>query len=46
VIDLWYARGDGGSGTFAQEAVMIVARKRRVTPAQAGDGRARGPAAA
>jgi 2-polyprenyl-6-hydroxyphenyl methylase/3-demethylubiquinone-9 3-methyltransferase len=35
VIDLWYARGDGGSGPFAQEAVMIVARKRRVTPAQA-----------
>jgi ubiquinone/menaquinone biosynthesis C-methylase UbiE len=29
VIALWYARGDGGSGAFAQEAVMIVARKRR-----------------
>jgi hypothetical protein len=28
VINLWYARGDRGSGTFAQEAVMIVARKR------------------
>jgi hypothetical protein len=39
VIDLWYAR-DGGSGSFAQEAVIIVARKRRVTPAQAGDGSA------
>jgi 2-polyprenyl-3-methyl-5-hydroxy-6-metoxy-1,4-benzoquinol methylase len=34
VIDLWYARGDGGSGTFAQEAVIIVARKRRAMPAQ------------
>jgi ubiquinone/menaquinone biosynthesis C-methylase UbiE len=29
VIGLWYARGEGGSGAFAQEAVMIVARKRR-----------------
>jgi hypothetical protein len=28
VIKLWYARGEGGSGTFAQEAVFIVARKR------------------
>jgi len=36
VINLWYARGDGGSGTFAQEAVFIVARTR----AEAGDGRA------
>jgi SAM-dependent methyltransferase len=36
VVDLWYARI--GSGTFAQEAVVIVARKRRVTPAHAGDG--------
>jgi SAM-dependent methyltransferase len=33
VINLWYARGEGGSGTFVQEAVFIVARKRRVTPA-------------
>jgi ubiquinone/menaquinone biosynthesis C-methylase UbiE len=32
VIKLWYARGEEGSGTFAQEAVFIVARKRRVTP--------------
>jgi SAM-dependent methyltransferase len=46
VINLWYSRGDDGSGTFAQEAVFIVARKRRVTPAQADDGRLRGPAAA
>jgi 2-polyprenyl-3-methyl-5-hydroxy-6-metoxy-1,4-benzoquinol methylase len=46
VINVWYARGDRGSGTFAQEAVLILARKRRVTPAQADDGRARGPAAA
>jgi SAM-dependent methyltransferase len=46
VINHWYARGDGGSGSFVQEAVMIVARKRRVTPAQAHDGRARGPGAA
>jgi ubiquinone/menaquinone biosynthesis C-methylase UbiE len=29
VIRLWYAQGDGGSGTLIQEAVMIVARKRR-----------------
>jgi SAM-dependent methyltransferase len=29
VINLWYARGDAGSGTFAQEAVFVVARKRR-----------------
>jgi 2-polyprenyl-6-hydroxyphenyl methylase/3-demethylubiquinone-9 3-methyltransferase len=28
VIDLWYARGDGGSGAFIQEAVMIIADKR------------------
>jgi ubiquinone/menaquinone biosynthesis C-methylase UbiE len=28
MINLWYARGDGGSGGFAQEAVFIVARKR------------------
>jgi SAM-dependent methyltransferase len=28
MIDLWYARGDGGSGSFVQEAVIIVARKR------------------
>jgi SAM-dependent methyltransferase len=33
VINVWYARGEGGSGTFAQEAVYIVARKRRVTHA-------------
>jgi ubiquinone/menaquinone biosynthesis C-methylase UbiE len=33
MIKLWYARGDGGSGAFAQEAVLIVARKRRATPA-------------
>jgi 2-polyprenyl-3-methyl-5-hydroxy-6-metoxy-1,4-benzoquinol methylase len=32
MIDLWYARDEDGSGTFAQEAVMIVARKRRVVP--------------
>ena len=31
VINLWYARGDGGSGTLIQEAVMIVARKRRAS---------------
>jgi ubiquinone/menaquinone biosynthesis C-methylase UbiE len=37
VIKLWYARGDGGTGSFAQEAVFIVARKRRVTPASASD---------
>jgi SAM-dependent methyltransferase len=45
VIDLWYARGDGGAGTFVQEAVIIVARKRRVTPTEADTGRAGGPAA-
>jgi 2-polyprenyl-3-methyl-5-hydroxy-6-metoxy-1,4-benzoquinol methylase len=44
VVNLWYARAD--SGTFAQEAVVILARKRRVTPAQTEDDRARGPAAA
>jgi ubiquinone/menaquinone biosynthesis C-methylase UbiE len=44
MINLWYARGDA-AGTFAQEAVIIVARKRRVTPAQADDGRARRPTA-
>jgi 2-polyprenyl-6-hydroxyphenyl methylase/3-demethylubiquinone-9 3-methyltransferase len=33
VINLWYARGEGGSGTFVQEAVFIVARKRSATPA-------------
>jgi 2-polyprenyl-6-hydroxyphenyl methylase/3-demethylubiquinone-9 3-methyltransferase len=32
VINLWYAQGDGGAGTFAQEAMFIVARKRRVMP--------------
>jgi 2-polyprenyl-6-hydroxyphenyl methylase/3-demethylubiquinone-9 3-methyltransferase len=32
MINLWYAQGDGGPGTFAQEAVIIVARKRAVTP--------------
>jgi SAM-dependent methyltransferase len=40
VIKLWYVRGDGGSGSFAQEAMFIVARKRRVTPAQVDDRRA------
>jgi hypothetical protein len=35
VINLWYARGEGGSGTFAQETVFIVARKRAVAPARA-----------
>ena len=43
VIDLWYVRSDGGSGTFGQEAVILVARKRRIAPAQAGEGRARVP---
>jgi SAM-dependent methyltransferase len=42
VINLWYSRDEGGSGSFAQEAVFIVARTRPVTPAEAGDG----PAAA
>jgi SAM-dependent methyltransferase len=46
MINLWYARGDGGSANFAQEAVFIVARKRGVTPARADDGRERGAAAA
>jgi SAM-dependent methyltransferase len=46
VINLWYARGEGGAGTFAQEAVIIVARRGGVTPAAADDGRARGPAVA
>jgi ubiquinone/menaquinone biosynthesis C-methylase UbiE len=32
VINLWYTRGEGGAGTFAQEAVFVIARKRRVTP--------------
>jgi ubiquinone/menaquinone biosynthesis C-methylase UbiE len=41
MINLWYARGEGG--TPAQEAVIIVARKRRVTPDQ-GEDRTRGPA--
>ena len=41
MINLWYSRGEGG--TFAQEAVLIVARKRRATPAQ-GDQRTNGPA--
>ena len=27
-IGLWYSRSDGGSGSFGQEAVFIVARKR------------------
>jgi SAM-dependent methyltransferase len=45
MINLWYARGDGGSANFAQEAVFIVARKRRVTPARVDDGRERGKAA-
>jgi hypothetical protein len=31
MINLWYARGDR-AGTFAQEAMIIVARKRRITP--------------
>jgi SAM-dependent methyltransferase len=31
MINLWYGRGEGGAGTFAQEAVFIVARKRRLT---------------
>jgi SAM-dependent methyltransferase len=31
LIDLWYARGDDGAGAFAQEAVIIVARKRAAT---------------
>jgi SAM-dependent methyltransferase len=31
VIDLWYARGEADSGTFSQEAVFIVARKRALT---------------
>jgi SAM-dependent methyltransferase len=35
VINLWYTRGEGGSGTFAQEALFVIARKRRVAPAQA-----------
>jgi 2-polyprenyl-3-methyl-5-hydroxy-6-metoxy-1,4-benzoquinol methylase len=35
MINLWYARSDGGSGAFAQEAVIIVARKRRDTRAGA-----------
>ena len=34
VIDQWYVQGEGGPGTFAQEAVFIVARKRGVTPAR------------
>jgi SAM-dependent methyltransferase len=29
MVTLWYARGEGGAGTFAQEAVFIVARRRR-----------------
>jgi 2-polyprenyl-6-hydroxyphenyl methylase/3-demethylubiquinone-9 3-methyltransferase len=45
-IKLWYARGDGGSGSFAQEAVFILARKRGVTPAAAHDRYEGGPAAA
>jgi 2-polyprenyl-6-hydroxyphenyl methylase/3-demethylubiquinone-9 3-methyltransferase len=44
MVNLWYARGDGGSRDLGQEAVFIVARKRRVMPARARDGRARGPA--
>jgi ubiquinone/menaquinone biosynthesis C-methylase UbiE len=35
MIKLWYARGEGGAGSFAQEAVMIVARKRRASAAVA-----------
>jgi ubiquinone/menaquinone biosynthesis C-methylase UbiE len=33
MINLWYSRGDAGSGSFAQEAVFIVARKRGATAA-------------
>jgi hypothetical protein len=29
VVKLWYVQGEGGPGTFAQEAAFIVARKRR-----------------
>jgi len=32
VINLWYTRTEGDTGTFAQEAVFVVARKRRATP--------------
>jgi 2-polyprenyl-3-methyl-5-hydroxy-6-metoxy-1,4-benzoquinol methylase len=41
VIKLWYARTEGGSGGFAQDAVFIVARKRRVTATRADDRYAR-----
>jgi SAM-dependent methyltransferase len=40
VINLWYARGEGGTGNFAQDAVFIVARKRHVAGVGAGDSRA------
>jgi SAM-dependent methyltransferase len=30
VIRLWYGRGDGGSGALAQEALIIIARKRHL----------------
>jgi SAM-dependent methyltransferase len=33
VIRLWYTRGEGDSGTFVQEAMLIVARKRGGAPA-------------
>ena len=33
VINLWYARGESGSGTFVQEAVFVVARRSREAPA-------------
>ena len=33
-INLWYARGAGKSGSFVQEAVFIVARKRSVALAE------------
>jgi hypothetical protein len=40
VIRHWYARGEGGSGAFFQEAVLIVARKRRVRHARADEAQA------
>jgi hypothetical protein len=40
MVHLWYSRGDGGAGAFGQDAITIVARKRRAALAHAGAMRA------
>jgi SAM-dependent methyltransferase len=43
VINLWYSRGDGASDTFSQEAVFIIARKRRLAVSLTAPSGADGP---